>query len=650
MTPRATWSPHVGRKRTLLVAGLTALFALLFATSPAAADLTSIATEPPNPTICDSVAVVVSGATPTPCYEIVFTELNGPVELPTMGPIPTYEIRVRIVLRHVTPPGGACPAVIQPYQKAFTLPRPLRFGTYWVRAVEYLVQDGSETPQDTLSSSFNVTFSDACPTDACILLGFGTPVGDRWCHASAPPGGRASLPITLMNPVPVGGMQTDVVSVFHRDPLAGSVRADSHLVVVPVDVVTTDRTSGFQVAWTAEGSRVRVILYPTTSGAEIAPGQGSIFRVIYQVSSHAVEQVQLVMLEETIVADPLGNTIFHCPTIRPPELTVDYGRICIGTPGCDLNEDGTSNILDIVQLVNCALAGGGSEACPDEVAARADCNGDGGVDIRDVICCIRKILGSGGFGTTDPGEGTGDPTRIGFTGPVQWITPLTGRAEVEVEPGSGFAGIDFAIDAASSGARIAGLRLLPGSGLQLESSVAPDGSSARAMLLQMGGGSSTGGEAGDAMRSDAGLVTATILVDLVPLFPVGDGGALNLVGAQSANRHAVTMPTMISSGSAPVPDLATPVTPSVTAARPNPFRDETEIAYALPAATHATLRVYSASGRLVRTLVDSAMPAGVHRAHWDGKDSTGRPVSSGIYFFRFTAAEVTRTQRLMLLR
>jgi len=62
------------------------------------------------------------------------------------------------------------------------------------------------------------------------------------------------------------------------------------------------------------------------------------------------------------------------------------------------------------------------------------------------------------------------------------------------------------------------------------------------------------------------------------------------------------------------------------------------------------LRVYSASGRLVRTLVDSEMPAGVHRAHWDGKDSSGRPVSSGIYFFRFSAAEVTKTQRLMLLR
>ena len=644
MTPRATWSPH-RRKRTFLVAGLTALFALLFATSPAAADLTSITTVPANPTTCDSVALVVAGTTPTPCYEIVFTEVNGPVELPTMGPIPNYEIRVRIVLRHVVPPGGACPTVIQPYEKTFAMPMRLRFGTYWVRAVEYLVENGSETPQDSLSSSFPVTSSDACSPGTCVLLGFGRPVDssayDTHCHASGPPGGRVSLPITLTNPGPVGGVQTVVIPVHPRDPLAGSVVADSHLVVVPVDVVTTDRTAGFQIAWTAEGDRARVLLYSTT-GTVIAPGQGPIFRVIYQVSSHAMED-QIVRLDESIVADPHGQTIPPCPTIA--SLTYGWGRICIVTPGCDLNEDGASNILDVVQLVSCALSGAGSEACSENAAARADCNGDGSIDVRDVICCVRKILGSGGFGTGDPGGGTGEPVMIGFTGPVRWTTPLYGSVEIGMTPGVDFAGIDFAIDAISSKARISGLRLSSGSGYQLESKVAVDGSWARAMLLATGEGPSSAGGLGR-----AAVTSATIVVDLIPTFSSGEWGSLTFASTQSANRSALAMPTLVVRGDVSVPELATPVTPSVTAARPNPFRDGTEIAYALTAATRTVLRIYSASGRLVRTLVDSEMPAGVHLARWDGKDSSGRPVSSGIYFFRFSAAEVMKTQRLMLLR
>ena len=93
-----------------------------------------------------------------------------------------------------------------------------------------------------------------------------------------------------------------------------------------------------------------------------------------------------------------------------------------------------------------------------------------------------------------------------------------------------------------------------------------------------------------------------------------------------------------------------PSAPSVVAARPNPFGVETSMSYSLATATHTSLRVYSASGRLIRTLVDSDMPAGVHRARWDGRDTDGMLVSSGVYFLRFAAAGVTKTQRLMLIR
>lgn len=626
MTPRATRSPHSGRIRTLLAAAFGALLALVLAAPSVSAALTSIATVPESPTTCDSVTLVVTGATPTPCYTIVRADLDGPVELPTMGPIPNYEMRVRLVLQEtVAPDSGACPTVIQPYRQAFRLGR-LRFGSYWVKAVEYLVPGGGNAPRDssTLSSSFQVALTEGCPPpDTCYLLDFARNATDLrvgHCNASAPPGGTACTEIALVNGTPVQGVQTALVvhaPPVTRDPIPGDA-------IHAVSVEAVGRATGLLVQWTAEGSTTRIILVST--GDPIPAGRGAILRICYAIAPDLPPDVYPIRFGETIVADPEGKGLPPCPTFAEV-----FGLLCVTGPGCDLNGDGQGNILDVVQLVNCALARPDSiGACPES----ADCNGDGRIDVRDVICCVRKILDSGGFGNGDSGGAVGEPTRIGFTGPVRWLTPLLGRAELTVTPGAEFAGIDFGIDASSSGARIAAVRLVPGSGYRLESSVAADGSSARAMLFAMGEGSGT----------------ATIHLDLDPSLPSSGGGALMLLGAQSATRLAQAMPTNVEAASAPVPETAAPEAPSVMAPRPNPFRDGTEITYALPGAARATLRVYSASGRLVRTLVDTDMPAGVHRVRWDGRDPSGRIVGSGIYFFRFSADGVTRTERMLLLR
>jgi hypothetical protein len=626
MTPRAIWSPHPGRTRTLLAVGFAAFLVIAAAAPPVSATLTSVTTEPGSPTTCDSVMLVVAGNTPTPCYRIVRADLRGPVELPTMGPIPAYEIQVHLVFQESADPDSeACPAVIQPYQRSFDLGR-LRPGSYWVRAIETL--QGTEFPNpsqtDSLSASFDVRLSEGCPPpDRCYLLGFTRQADGRagTCDVLASPGGTGCAEITLVNGLPVGGVQTvlDVLPPGWPDAPPVDIHA--------VSVEPTERAAGFQVAWTTEGSRTRILLYSAT-GASIGAGRGPIVRVCYAVGSRVTPTVYAIRFGDTVVSDPGAHGLPPCPTFAEV-----IGRFCVALPGCDLNGDGKGNILDVVHLVNCALAApGSSEACPDSVAARADCNGDGPIDVRDVVCCVRRILDSGGFGTRDP-RLLGEPTGIGFTGSVQWITPLSGRAELTVTPGPDFAGIDFAVVAASSGARIAGMRLASGSGYQLESSIAPDGTSARAMLLSLGQGAGA----------------ATVLLDLTPAFP-SVGGALTLAGAHSATRLAQSMPTTLGSTTAPVPPVAAPEAPSVGAARPNPFRDQTEITYALPAAARATLRVYSASGRLVRTLVDSDMPAGVHRARWDGRDSSNRTVGSGIYFFRFSAGEVVSTHRMLRLR
>jgi hypothetical protein len=87
----------------------------------------------------------------------------------------------------------------------------------------------------------------------------------------------------------------------------------------------------------------------------------------------------------------------------------------------------------------------------------------------------------------------------------------------------------------------------------------------------------------------------------------------------------------------------------LAAAQPNPSRADVEIAYALPGASLATLRVYDVSGRAVRTLLDGTLPAGTGRIRWDRRASTGELVLPGVYFCELRVADQRLTKRMVLI-
>ena len=66
---------------------------------------------------------------------------------------------------------------------------------------------------------------------------------------------------------------------------------------------------------------------------------------------------------------------------------------------------------------------------------------------------------------------------------------------------------------------------------------------------------------------------------------------------------------------------------------PNPFNPITVIEYELPEKTHITLAIYDILGREVRTLVNGAEEAGYKSVVWDGKNSSGKIASAGIYIY-----------------
>lgn len=83
---------------------------------------------------------------------------------------------------------------------------------------------------------------------------------------------------------------------------------------------------------------------------------------------------------------------------------------------------------------------------------------------------------------------------------------------------------------------------------------------------------------------------------------------------------------------------------------PNPFNARMIIPFGLAEPGWARMTVYNSIGGRVRILVDGELPAGAHRAAWDGRDEAGESAASGVYLVRLRSGAGTATRRLLLLR
>ncbi len=74
---------------------------------------------------------------------------------------------------------------------------------------------------------------------------------------------------------------------------------------------------------------------------------------------------------------------------------------------------------------------------------------------------------------------------------------------------------------------------------------------------------------------------------------------------------------------------------------PNPFSAFSTICYSLASSGTVALKVYDISGSLIRTLVSGFKDKGTHQVVWDGRSDAGTKVSTGVYFYRLTAGELS---------
>ena len=138
----------------------------------------------------------------------------------------------------------------------------------------------------------------------------------------------------------------------------------------------------------------------------------------------------------------------------------------------------------------------------------------------------------------------------------------------------------------------------------------------------------------------AALLPAATTIQLQ--FEVTDGGSGSLV---EAALDDVVLRIKRTTDSAAVPSA-----PGALAVYPNPFNPTTTVSLAIPAAGPVRIDIYDTKGRLVRRLLDTHLAEGPHRVVWDGRDTAGRQLASGVYLLQLRSRLHEQTRKVTLLR
>jgi hypothetical protein len=143
--------------------------------------------------------------------------------------------------------------------------------------------------------------------------------------------------------------------------------------------------------------------------------------------------------------------------------------------------------------------------------------------------------------------------------------------------------------------------------------------------------------------SGDGSVTFSTLLVLGHTYTVTARGSGTTIG-QIALTPSIT--TDIAGGQS-----STPLDFALHQNYPNPFNPTTVISFDLPKNTRVTLTVVNLLGQEIdRPVEQQLLPAGSHLIEWNGHDRNGRPVASGVYFYRLTCDEFTDVRKLALVR
>jgi len=200
---------------------------------------------------------------------------------------------------------------------------------------------------------------------------------------------------TIVNSGGFAGSQSSTVEVhLENDTRIAVIVFDLHFDtdnLTALDVESTERSDpciGFQ--WQDVEGGIRLIAfdchggpkaaYPVDHVERIWPDTGSVAQVCFEITKEAPLGLYELRMSDVSLADPLGHSF---------SAVVENGAFAVVRQG-DVNGDGDVNVADVILLISIILCS--HEATLGELSA-ADCTNDDEVNVLDAVCIVNIILG-----------------------------------------------------------------------------------------------------------------------------------------------------------------------------------------------------------------------------------------------------------------
>jgi len=144
------------------------------------------------------------------------------------------------------------------------------------------------------------------------------------------------------------------------------------------------------------------------------------------------------------------------------------------------------------------------------------------------------------------------------------------------------------------------------------------------------------------------VLQAEIIEEFVYTFElVGDIEIKSVASDEEYEIETIWM-VEVEAGSA-VGDIL-PVKTNLSKNFPNPFNPETTINYSIVNPGRVNIDIFNIKGEKVRTLVDEYKSIGFYNTIWNGKDNSGKKVSSGVYFYNMKTDKYHKFRKMILLK
>ncbi len=459
-----------------------------------------------------------------------------------------------------------------------------------------------------------------------LVMCLGGPAVPR---AAADPGDTLSVSRGWALP---GGLDTLSVRVSNTTVIKGLLfkLVDSPDRIWVVGMAKAARISSFRVDTTSRAGGFWVLMVPDTSTSpRLTAGSGEILQVYVRVAANATGGTSATVGFDSVqaAANATGNPSL---TMVPRSEVFWFGR------KGDVLYNGAVDLFDVLRMIDIALQRPPSPTAYERWAGDFDDNG--AIDVQDISRAID--LAVSGLPKSTP-QSDEEPSALrGSVALCPGAVGADGRPTVtiDVESPVPLAGLELSVAVKERGVAL---------GTPTVCGIA-NGMSLASKLVN--------GELHILVYSSSGTLIPTGRGAVANL-PVRSGTAesetipLEIVHARGASAEGRRVDLLWDSGTR---QKELPMSFALHQSHPNPFAASTVISYDIPAlvqgGVEVQVAVFNLHGQLVRVLEHTRREAGRYTVQWDGRDNTGNAVSSGVYFYKLMAGEMTLVRKLAVLR